>query len=112
MKLKKIGSALLTTGFALMCLVITNPILMLKKTGSLMKTSSVLVCHMMMMTDPVMMETSGGDNKPHDVQDKFVHAVENTMCEVRESYMMAMTCHILRYAEPPECCRGPYCMAW
>ena len=81
---------------------------MLKKAGSLMKTSSVLVCPMMMMTDPVMMETSGVDDKPHHVQDMFVHAEGNTMCEVRESYMLAMTCptgglhNILRYAEPPD----------
>ena len=60
-KLKKIGSLFLKTGFVLMCLMMmgTNSILMLKKTGPLMTTRSVLVGPMMTMTGPLMMKTRG-----------------------------------------------------
>ena len=56
---------------------------------SRVKTSFAIVCPMMMMmTDPVMMETSGDDNQLNDVEDKFVYAEENAMGDTMESNMM------------------------
>ena len=71
LKLKKIGHVLLETGLMLMLLMLmmTNLILIMMKTGTLMPTSSVMMYPMMMISDPVLMNTCGDDDEAHDIEE-------------------------------------------
>ena len=62
----------------LLMLMMTSPILRMKKTGTLMETNSVMIYPMMMMSGPVMMDKCGDDNQHHDVEDGFMYAEEGT----------------------------------
>ena len=99
--MKKTSSLLVKTSFAMLYLIMmeTQHVLMLEMTGSLMlRTSSVMVCPMTMMTNPVKMRTmmmikrlTRGEQLV-EVQDNFVCAEENTMNDVRVTYIMSVTC--------------------
>ena len=78
-KLKKIAPGLLRTGILMMLLmlVMTNPTLILKRTGPLTKTRSLMVCPMMMISEIIQMETCGDDNMPDGIEDEIGNAEKN-----------------------------------
>ena len=92
LNLKKIVPVMLKTGFMLMLLMLMmiNPILIMKKTGTLMKTRSVMMYPMMMISGPVLMETYGDDNESHDIEDEFVYTEEESKGDVGLYYRRAV----------------------
>ena len=115
-------TALLKTGFTLILLMLmmTNPTMIMKRTGPLMKTRSVMKYPETMISGLVQMETYGDDTEPPDIGDrmeKMTNTKENptktftllTVEEIiggqKENSMMASKCptgglyNILRFAK-------------
>ena len=100
-------------------LMLTNPTLIIKRNGTLLKTKSVMMNPIMRMSGHVQMGTYGADNEPPDIEDEVgdneehiktitmptvgkiigvpiknpvMYMGENTMGDMREPYMMAVMC--------------------
>ena len=69
LKLKRFGPGLLKTGILLM-LMMKTPTLIMKRTGPCLKTRSVVMYPMTMISGFVQMETCGDDNEPPDIEDE------------------------------------------
>ena len=78
-KLKIIDPGLLNTGLMviLLMLMLTNPTLIIKRNGTLLKTKSVMMNPIMRMSGHVQMGTYGADNEPPDIEDEVGDNEEN-----------------------------------